>query len=171
MYDTMNYHNVIWILHGPQKSSCNSWYIQPTMKWQVRILVIAIAASVSLILHSFISLKPETECAFNRYTNIQNRFIHQTLSPGLQYKTLSPEISSEDGGIGQPMNAFLSPYHKYYPVNCTALFIGTSLDRWSIRCKLVHKRNMNNGSFSVPSDAEVGNIFRNLLLELCLVYM
>ena len=154
------------------------------MKWQVRIFIIAIAASLTVILHGFISLKPSTGCALNKHTNIQYRFIHQTLSPGIAYQTLStgPEISSEDGGTSQPMNAFLSssedggtsqqinaflsPYHKYHPVNCTALFTGSSLDKWFIHHKLVHKRNVNNGSFDVPSDAEVCNIFHNLLLEL-----
>ena len=142
---------------------------KPTMKWQVRILVIAIAGSVTMILHGFISLKRATECVSDKHTNIQYRFVHQTLSPGIEYQTLSssPEISSsEDDGTSKPINAFLSPYHKYYPVNCTALFIGSSLDKWSIHRKLVHKRNINNGSFTVPSDAEVCNIFHCLLLEL-----
>ena len=145
---------------------------QTVMKWQVRILVVAMTASVTLILQGYLSIYPTTTCTIQKETESQYHVApKQTLwvPPSGEGDNLQQENHPRNGvnrqlqehyrRSDQTVNNFLSPYHKYYPVNCSALFEGDESTVNYIHGKLVHQRNLNGGSFTVPSDSEVRHFY------------
>ena len=121
-------------------------------RWHVRIAIIAAIAMLTLILQVFYSKKAfEYTCALEKHTEVQYRFIQQTISPEVQ-----AELERSKHASKFEMSSFISPYHKYYPLNCTSLFRGTYPQKAVIQARLVYQRDVvYNGSFPVPTDNEV----------------